>query len=385
VPHSLERLRVGVAGLGAVAQVVHLPLLGRRPDLFRLSAVCDVSGTVRNRVGERYGVATARRYPDIAAMLEDAELDAILLLTPGSHGPDARAILDAGLVVMCEKPLAYTVAEAEGLAAAMSSDTSDRLLLGYMKQYDPAVTRMLELLPQPQSIRVIDVTVLHPCSAAQLAFAGTFPLPADVDPAVLTALREAEGTAHERALGTVAPGLRALYSGVVLGSIVHDLSLIRMFTGSPVSVDHVDVWPDNALLNDASPGSLSASGRLATGAHFRVAWHYLPDYPAYRETVVVHHETGSLQLVFPAPYLLNAPTELTVVEAVGQHERRSVHRSVVEAFEQELVALHAMITQGVPPLSSVPEGRADIITGQQILRRYAAQSGIAIGGEAATA
>ena len=96
MPHSLERLRVGVAGLGAVAQVVHLPLLGRRPDLFRLSAVCDVSGTVRNRVGERYGVATARRYPDIAAMLEDAELDAILLLTPGSHGPDARAILDAG-------------------------------------------------------------------------------------------------------------------------------------------------------------------------------------------------------------------------------------------------------------------------------------------------
>lgn len=378
MPHSSERLRVGVAGLGVVAQVVHLPLVARRPDLFRLSAVCDLSRTVRDRVGERYGVVEARRYPDIGAMLADAELDAVLLLTSGSHGPDARAILDAGPAVMCEKPLAYTVAEADDMQAA--ADTGHRLLLGYMKQYDPAVRTMMELLPPVQSIRAVDVTVLHPSSAAQLAFAGTFPLPEDVDPAVLADLMEAEGSALERALGAAPPEVRSLYSGVVLGSVVHDLSLIRMFAGSPVSVDSVDVWPD-----DVRPGSLTASGRLPSGARFGVGWHYLPDYPAYRETVVVHHEGGSLELVFPAPYLLNAPTELTVVEAVGHHERRSVHRSVVEAFELELVAFHAMVTRGVPPLSSVPEGRADIITGQQILRRYAEQTGLEIGGEAATA
>lgn len=58
-----EPLRVGVAGLGVVAQVVHLPLLARRRDLFRLSALCDVSRTVRDQVGQRYGVAQPRRYP----------------------------------------------------------------------------------------------------------------------------------------------------------------------------------------------------------------------------------------------------------------------------------------------------------------------------------
>jgi len=375
-----EPLRVGVAGLGVVAQVVHLPLLARRRDLFRLSALCDVSRTVRDQVGQRYGVAQPRRYPSLDAMLTGGELDAVLLLTSGSHGPQARAILDAGLAVLCEKPLAYTVAEADDLQAAGPGGTGHRLLLGYMKQYDPAVQHMLELLPPVESIRTITVTVLHPSSAAQLAFAGTFAPPPDVDAAVLAELREAEGSALQRALGPVPPEVCTLYSDVVLGSVVHDLSLIRMVAGSPVSMDGVDVWP-----RDGRPGSLTACGRLASGARFGVGWHYLPDYPAYRETLSVHHETGSFELVFPAPYLLHAPTELTVVDAVGHHERRSVHRSVVEAFEQELVAFHAMVTRGLPPLSSVAQGRADIITGQQILRRFAEQTGLVIGGEAARA
>ena len=39
-------LRLGIHGLGAVAQSVHLPLVSRLPDRFHIAAVCDISGSV---------------------------------------------------------------------------------------------------------------------------------------------------------------------------------------------------------------------------------------------------------------------------------------------------------------------------------------------------
>ena len=60
-------------------------------------------------------------------------------------------------------------------------------------------------------------------------------------------------------------------------------------------------------------GAVLGGGAGASGAGVAMRWHYLPDYPAYRETVTVHHDRGTLQVAFPSPYLLNARSELLVV------------------------------------------------------------------------
>lgn len=147
-------------------------------------------------------------------------------------------------------------------------------------------------------------------------------------------------------------------------------------------MEHVATWP---LTPDgpAEP-SVEISGRLPGGARYGIRWLNLPDYPAYRETVTLHHARGSLELVFPSPYLLNAPTTLTLVESHGGGERRAAFRSVTEAFEQELVAFHAMVTAGAPPLTGIAEGATDVRTSQQVVRRFGELTGAAIGGEAAS-
>src|SRR5688500_6445883 len=101
-------LRVGVAGLGAVAQAVHLPLIARLSETFELAAVCDLSAALATTLGVRYGVAVERRFEDVATMLERVELDGLIVLTSGSHGDVALASLERGLPVLCEKPLAVT-------------------------------------------------------------------------------------------------------------------------------------------------------------------------------------------------------------------------------------------------------------------------------------
>ena len=71
-PRLRSMLRVGVAGLGIVAQAVHLPLLARRWDLFEISALCDLSASRCARLGERYGVPASRHYSSVDDMCERA-------------------------------------------------------------------------------------------------------------------------------------------------------------------------------------------------------------------------------------------------------------------------------------------------------------------------
>ena len=162
---------------------------------------------------------------------------------------------------------------------------------------------------------------------------------------------------------------------MLLGSVVHDLAVVRALVGDPERVEHVDAWPDGAwesvAVEAVCPGGLG------------LRWHYLDGDPEYREEVRVHHEQGSVEVTFPSPYLLNAPTVLTVRDRDGDAARARTHRSTVEAFGQELLAFHRLVAEGERPAAGIVEVRADILTCQRIVRRLAASRGIEVGGEAA--
>ncbi|NUR47728.1 MAG: gfo/Idh/MocA family oxidoreductase, partial [Hamadaea sp.] len=168
------------------------------------------------------------------------------------------------------------------------------------------------------------------------------------------------------------PGAQGLYR-ILVNSLSHDLSLLRLFTGAPATIDHATTWPRKGVPEP----SVEVTGDLPDGGRYTLHWHYLPDYPAYRETVTIHHERGSLELVFPSPYLMNAPTQLTIVDG----PLRSVFTSVDEAFERELAAFHSLVTTGESVRTGVAGGLSDLITSQRIVRA----SQHAVSGEALAA
>jgi myo-inositol 2-dehydrogenase/D-chiro-inositol 1-dehydrogenase len=376
------RLRIGVAGLGAVAQAVHLPLLARLPDTFEIAALCDLSPGLLAALGDRYQVPQSARYDDVDALLDGAPIDGLLVLTSGSHGGVALAALERGIPVLCEKPLAYTQAEADALAA---SPNADRLLLGYMKVFDPAVVEAARVRADAASglgaLRTIEVTVLHPTSESQLAFAHLLSSPSHFVAGGANRLQEATDALVRQAIGPAADELGRLYGNILLGSIVHELSVIRAVAGDAgqvVAIDRVDVWPE-----DAFPPSVALAGRLVDGSRLTIGWHFLEDYPAYREDVRFHHVGGSVELTFPSPYRLHHPTLLTVSTGGEETRRRVVFDSIEEAFETELLAFRDLIRDGGPPRTGIADGRADIVACQRAIARLAAQRGIEIGGEAA--
>ncbi|MGH3309012.1 MAG: Gfo/Idh/MocA family protein [Streptomyces sp.] len=378
------RLRVAVAGLGAIARTAHLPLLERRGDLFEITAVCDLSPGTLAEVGTRYGIPQADRHTSTEALLDRGGFDAVLLLTSGSHGAAAEAAMRAGYAVLCEKPLSFTRAEAARVAAAETAQgRGPRLMVGYMKQYDPAALRLVQLLEEaggPGTVRSVEVCVLHPTSEAQLEFARLPAPPGDVDQEVVAAFRARDAGLLDAALGADAPAAaRSLYN-IINSSVCHELSLLRTVAGPPETVDFAARWH-----TETGPGSVELSGRLPGGARYGIRWHFLPGHAAYRETVAVHHEGGTLELAFPSPYLMNAPTVLTATDDAGGAERRAAFRSVTEAFEEELLAFHAMVTRGEPPRTGVRGATEDLITAQRAVARFAAQNQFPCAGEAATA
>ena len=371
-----ERVRLAILGLGAVAQAVHLPLLDRLADRFSIGAIADLSPSLVAVIGDRYRVPARARFDGLDGLLTADGIDGLLVLTSGSHGSAVIAGLDRGWAVFAEKPLAWTLAEADAIAEQLAADPACRLQLGYMKLYDPAVVRGVAAAASLGPVRSIEVTVLHPSDQRQLSHARLLPPPTDVPAATIDSIRAEADRLRTLAVGSSGDVAR-LYSDIVLGSIVHDLALIRAFASDPTGIDLVDTWPAERW-----PPSVAIAGRLEGEARFAVRWHFLPDYAAYREEVRVVYEAATIELEFPSPYLLHAPTRLRITELEGDARRDRRYTSVGESFEEELLAFHSLVTTGRQPLAGLHEGRADIVTSQRIAARYAVQLGLPINGEA---
>ena len=115
-------LRIGVIGVGAIAQVAQLPMLARLKGA-QLVALCDNDGPKARALAERFGVPDA--FTDIDEMLEVDELDAVVISTPSHlHEPHVLSALAAGVDVLCERPLALSTRGVERILA--TSARTDR-------------------------------------------------------------------------------------------------------------------------------------------------------------------------------------------------------------------------------------------------------------------
>ncbi|MFE6964840.1 Gfo/Idh/MocA family protein [Agromyces sp. NPDC057679] len=375
------RVNLAVVGLGAISQSVHLPLIRRNADRIALTAVVDLSRSRAQGMAAASGTGVAA-FDSIDALIAavaagEVAVDGAILATSGSHAPDVAKLVGAGIRVLAEKPLAFSLAEIEalrGVAAERGVDLADWVRVGYMKEHDPASAEARALL-QRVELRAVTVEVLHPADGAQLAFANLQAPPDDVPADLIATLTAATDASVETAIGDAAGDLPKLYTNVVLGSIVHDTGLLRHLVGGIGTVDR-------ARHTGGFPGSLSLGGTLAEHADvpWSVDWHFIPKYPEYRETVTFHHEEGSISLVFAVPYVLNVPTVLTVVENADRlGARRSETRWMQEeAFEHELRAFAALVAGQPAPGPSVEAGAADIVVGQRMLRALAEALGTPI-------
>jgi predicted dehydrogenase len=102
-------IRVAIVGCGAVAQLCHLKALDSLPQ-FEVTYLCDQNTTTAQTAQKLYGLraTVTDRLQDLAGNADAA----IVCVWPRYHLPVTRELLDMGLHVLCEKPVATTSADA---------------------------------------------------------------------------------------------------------------------------------------------------------------------------------------------------------------------------------------------------------------------------------
>src|SRR5256885_446729 len=341
------RLRIGVIGCGLIAQVMHLHYLRELGDRFEIAAVCDVSEEVRSACATEYGV-----HEQFASWQEllARPLDAVLVLTSGSHAPIAIAAAQAGIHALVEKPMCFSVAEGRAMIEAAAA-AGTVLMVGYNKRYDPAYTRLVEEARTLADLRLVRITTpqspIDPyVQHYNLRRAGSLPA------SVAQTLRDDDDARISAALGDADPLSRWAYRSVLLDSLVHELNAMRGVMGEPEALEFADIRETG----------LTAVFKYGA-AQCILAWVDLPEIARYSMEFAFYSPERRVTLAFPSPFLRNMPTLFISEDGQGRSPRTSRTEEVASyqaSFKEELVHFHDCVTKGRQPTTSGADALHDI-------------------------
>jgi predicted dehydrogenase len=129
-----NKLQIGIIGCGNIARTKHLPQLAKFKDEVDIVAFCDIVEDRAIAMKEMYGTADSKVFKCYKELLKE-DLDAVHVCTPNrSHAEITIAALNAGLHVMCEKPMAKTAEEAKAMVEA-AKQSNKLLTIGYQNRF----------------------------------------------------------------------------------------------------------------------------------------------------------------------------------------------------------------------------------------------------------
>ncbi|MBO0743988.1 MAG: Gfo/Idh/MocA family oxidoreductase [Candidatus Dormibacteraeota bacterium] len=140
-----RRLGVGVIGCGGIARLAHLPNLKRNPRA-RLVAVADINEESARRAAEEFGAEVA--YTDYHDLLANPDVEAVTVTTwPSAHAEAVIAAAKAGKHILCEKPIAPTLQEADAMVDA-AEKAGVKFTMGYQSRFGAQLPLLKEILDE---------------------------------------------------------------------------------------------------------------------------------------------------------------------------------------------------------------------------------------------
>jgi len=137
-------IRYGVISASGMARS-HMRAIRDNPNA-RLAAVCDLDLAKAQSAAEQFGADQV--YQDYRQLLDDDAIDAVVVCTPDQlHREMSVAALTRGKHVLCEKPMALTVADCQAMIAAERAGQA-RLMIGQICRYTPGFVAAKCLIEQ---------------------------------------------------------------------------------------------------------------------------------------------------------------------------------------------------------------------------------------------
>ncbi|CEJ15027.1 Putative 4,5-dihydroxyphthalate dehydrogenase [bacterium YEK0313] len=294
-------LRVGVIGCGVMGKN-HARVFAELPGI-TLVGVADPDAEQVKFVTSRLGCGG---YSSLSALL-DAGIDALTIAAPTQlHTPIALEAIARGVHVLVEKPIAQSVEEGSRIIAA-AEKAGVTLMVGHVERFNPAVQSIKEALAGEDILSI------------QITRVGPFP-----------------------------PRMSDI--GVVIDLAVHDIDLIRWFTGSEIS----DIQPQTNSIHAAREDIALLQFRTASGVLAHINTNWLTPFKARTVHVATRNKyiTGDL--------ITRQVTECFDYKPDGSYSMRHLSVAYAEPLRAELLAFVEAVKSRTAPVVGGADGLASL-------------------------
>lgn len=154
----MEKVRIGIIGVGGIAKGVHLRQLTECPNCI-ISALCDINEAALFNAAKQYGVPADHCFTDYHDLVACPDVDAVEVCTPNNmHVPCAMAAVDAGKPVNIEKPLSLSCKTAQPLLDLLDAKPVTNMMC-FSYRFRPAVQYAKHLIEQGLLGDIVSVSV----------------------------------------------------------------------------------------------------------------------------------------------------------------------------------------------------------------------------------
>lgn len=144
----MRQLGLGIIGTGVAARELHWPALKQMRDRYQIVAVANRSYDKAEAFADMVGLDRSAVYSEYRALLARDDVDVVdLALPPQFNYQVARAAAEAGIHVICEKPIAVTMEDAHAMLA-LPEEFGIQVLIAENFRYDAAVQKARELIDE---------------------------------------------------------------------------------------------------------------------------------------------------------------------------------------------------------------------------------------------
>ena len=154
--------RIGVMGCGAVSDFGHVPAI-LQTDGLELVSLYDIDRDRVEGMASKFG--GIRAYTDQAEFMRSGLDGVVVASSATAHHDNVMAAAEAGIDVLCEKPIAMNDHEAQEMIAAMKA-ARKMLLVGFVYRFSPVALQIREwirsgIIGEVRSLRLIYIWDLH--------------------------------------------------------------------------------------------------------------------------------------------------------------------------------------------------------------------------------
>ncbi|KAL2881983.1 hypothetical protein SGCOL_002722 [Colletotrichum sp. CLE4] len=341
-------LKVGVIGLGELAQVSHILVLNSLSTHFEITYICDSSQQALDLCTKKVAGGSLKTTLNAEDLINSPDTDVVVICNVNAfHPSQAILALQHNKYVFVEKPLALNYRDLDAIIAAEQTSEA-KIFVGYQRRYAESfldAVKEVGGMKKIDYIRVRDQSGTFPKKHTDYPKQDTAEMKATEEEMVKTALIDEFGV-------EATPESMTMYR-LFTGLGVHDFSALREMVGMPSRVVGASlglpIW--NVLFQYEGFPVMYESGII--------------DVPRFDAHLEIYSREKIVRVDYDTPYVKGLPVTMTIREKIETakgdgYQETMVRKTYEDPFTLEFLDFYVCATEKTSPKTSAVDAREDL-------------------------